>query len=120
MPPKTEQNDTLASMVKKIQALEEANAKLQSQVKSAAKGRTMKVSAKGGLSIYGMGRFPVTLYAEQWETLLGDESVKEIKGFIESNRASFSTKADKAVREAKALTEGTNKGEGDKATAPNV
>ena len=33
---------------------------------------SLKVSEKGALSVYGMGRFPVTLYREQWEKLLGD------------------------------------------------
>ena len=35
-----------------------------------ARSLSMKIGEKGGLSIYGMGRFPVTLYKEQWETLL--------------------------------------------------
>lgn len=41
---------------------------------------TLKVSEKGALSLYGMGRFPVTLYREQWERLLGAEA--EIREFI--------------------------------------
>lgn len=41
---------------------------------------SMKVSEKGALSVYGMGRFPVTLYKEQWEKLLSMSS--EIKAFI--------------------------------------
>ena len=45
---------------------------------------SLKVSEKGGLSVYGMGRFPVTLYVEQWETLLS--RVDEIRAFIEENR----------------------------------
>jgi hypothetical protein len=50
----------------------------------------MKVSEKGALSVYGMGRFPVTLYKEQWLKLLamGDE----IKAFIEANNDSLKTK----------------------------
>jgi hypothetical protein len=49
-------------------------------------GRTklgMKVSEKGALSVYGMGRFPVTLYKEQWLRLLG--MADDIKAFIEAN-----------------------------------
>ena len=38
--------------------------------KGAATGITMKVSEKGGLSVYGMGRFPITLYKEQWLKLM--------------------------------------------------
>jgi hypothetical protein len=50
----------------------------------------MKVSEKGALSVYGMGRFPVTLYKEQWLKLLamGDE----IKAFIEANNESLKSK----------------------------
>lgn len=44
---------------------------------------SMKVSEKGALSVYGMGRFPVTLYKEQWLKLLGIS--EEIKKFIEEN-----------------------------------
>jgi hypothetical protein len=40
----------------------------------------LKVSAKGGLSLYGMGRFPVTLYEEQWLRILA--SAPEIEAFI--------------------------------------
>jgi hypothetical protein len=43
----------------------------------------MKVSEKGGLSVYGLGRFPVTLYREQWEKLLGMSD--EIRRFIQEN-----------------------------------
>lgn len=42
---------------------------------------SMKVSEKGALSVYGLGRFPVTLYREQWEKLLGMSD--EIKTFIQ-------------------------------------
>jgi hypothetical protein len=44
---------------------------------------SMKVSEKGGLSVYGLGRFPVTLYREQWEKLLG--MAEEIRTFIRDN-----------------------------------
>ena len=45
---------------------------------------SMKVSEKGGVSVYGLGSFPVTLYQEQWLKLLG--LADEIKQFIEENR----------------------------------
>jgi hypothetical protein len=51
---------------------------------------SMKVSEKGALSIYGMGRFPVTLYKEQWTKLLG--IAEEIKTFIKDNDARLKTK----------------------------
>ncbi len=48
-------------------------------------GNTMlKVSEKGGVSVYGLGRFPVTLYREQWEKLLAMSD--EIKAFIAANK----------------------------------
>jgi hypothetical protein len=51
---------------------------------------TMKVSEKGALSVYGMGRFPVTLYKEQWLKLLG--IADEIKSFISENDSRLKTK----------------------------
>ena len=50
----------------------------------------MKVSEKGALSVYGMGRFPVTLYKEQWLRLIA--MADEIKAFIEANDASLKSK----------------------------
>jgi len=44
---------------------------------------SFKVSEKGGLSVYGMGRFPVTLYREQWEKLL--DVAEDIRAFIREN-----------------------------------
>jgi hypothetical protein len=44
----------------------------------------MKVSEKGAVSVYGLGRFPVTLYQEQWQKLLG--MADEIKAFIAENK----------------------------------
>jgi hypothetical protein len=51
---------------------------------------SMKVSEKGALSVYGMGRFPVTLYKEQWLKLLG--IADEIKKFISENDDRLKTK----------------------------
>ena len=51
---------------------------------------SMKVSEKGALSIYGMGRFPVTLYKEQWLKLLS--IADEIKTFIKDNDSRLKTK----------------------------
>lgn len=51
---------------------------------------SMKVSEKGALSVYGMGRFPVTLYKEQWNKLLSISD--EIKQFIVDNDAALKTK----------------------------
>ena len=51
---------------------------------------SMKVSEKGGVSVYGLGRFPVTLYQEQWTKLLA--LADDIKTFIEENRSQLKTK----------------------------
>ena len=50
----------------------------------------MKVSEKGALSVYGMGRFPVTLYKEQWLRLLA--MAEDIKAFIEANKDRLKSK----------------------------
>jgi hypothetical protein len=44
---------------------------------------SVRVSEKGGVSVYGLGRFPVTLYKEQWEKLLA--ATEQIKVFIQEN-----------------------------------
>ena len=54
---------------------------------------TCKVSDKGGLSVYGLGRFPVTLYRSQWERLLSPDTTKAIGAFIEANAALLAVKA---------------------------
>jgi hypothetical protein len=51
---------------------------------------SIKVSEKGGVSVYGLGRFPVTLYQEQWTKLLA--MAEEIKKFIEENRSKLKAK----------------------------
>jgi hypothetical protein len=52
---------------------------------------SLKVSEKGAVSLYGLGRFPVTLYGSQWERLLGE--AEHIKGFLVTNAALLSVKA---------------------------
>src|SRR5580765_7361769 len=49
-----------------------------------------KVGEKGGVSVYGLGRFPVTLYYEQWNRLLG--AADEIKQFMEDNKSKLKLK----------------------------
>ena len=51
---------------------------------------SLKVSEKGALSVYGLGRFPVTLYREQWEKLLGMS--EEIRRFIQENDSKLKKK----------------------------
>lgn len=52
---------------------------------------SMRVSEKGAVSVYGLGRFPVTLYKEQWEKLLAMSD--EIKAFIAENQARLKVKS---------------------------
>jgi len=55
-----------------------------------SRGMSMKVSEKGALSVYGLGRFPVTLYKEQWTKLLA--MADDIKAFLRDNDAKLKTK----------------------------
>ena len=55
------------------------------------KALTMKVSEKGALSIYGLGRFPVTLYRGQWERLMSAKP--QIEAFIKANDTLLAVKA---------------------------
>ena len=54
----------------------------------------LKVSAKGALSVYGLGRFPVTLYKEQWARLL--DAADDIRAFVAEHDSELKAKADKA------------------------
>ncbi len=70
-----------------LERLRNENAALK---KGAASGISMKVSEKGALSVYGMGRFPVTLYKEQWLKLL--DMSAEMRAFIVANESRLKTK----------------------------
>jgi hypothetical protein len=70
-----------------LEQLRKENAALK---KGAARGVSMKVSEKGGLSVYGMGRFPVTLYKEQWLKLL--DLAGEIRAFIAEHESELKSK----------------------------
>jgi len=72
--------------------LKERLAQLEKQVD--AKKRTgaldFRVSEKGGVSVYGLGRFPVTLYYEQWNRLL--DVAGDLKAFLEENKGKLKLK----------------------------
>ena len=55
-----------------------------------SRGISLKVSEKGGVSVYGMGRFPVTLYKEQWTKLL--DMAEEIRAFIRDHESELKAK----------------------------
>ena len=56
----------------------------------ATRATSIRVSEKGGVSVYGLGRFPVTLYKEQWVKLL--DMAEAIRAFIAQNEAKLKTK----------------------------
>ena len=70
-----------------LEKLRAENAALKART---TKGISLKVSEKGGLSVYGMGRFPITLYKEQWTKLL--DMADDIRGFIKENEGLLKTK----------------------------
>jgi hypothetical protein len=67
----------------RLARLEAENKALKDQVERKPGQLRLKVSEKGGLSVYGLGRFPVTLYKEQWARLL--DHAEEIKTFLKEN-----------------------------------
>ena len=70
-----------------LERLKRENESLKTRPKSAM---SLKVSEKGGVSVYGLGRFPVTLYKEQWLKLLA--MADDIRRFIDENAARLKTK----------------------------
>ena len=65
---------------------------LEKQVETRKRSGTLdfKVGEKGGVSVYGLGRFPVTLYYEQWQRLLG--AAEDLKTFLEENKSKLKLK----------------------------
>ena len=79
----------MADEKSELEQLKAENARLRSE-----RGRTvsLKVSGKGGVSVYGLGRFPVTLYKEQWTKLLA--MTDEIRAFIKEHDAELKAKPE--------------------------
>jgi ABC-type Fe3+-hydroxamate transport system substrate-binding protein len=73
-----------------LERLKRENEALREQTKAKPGQISMKVSEKGAVSVYGLGRFPVTLYQEQWLKLL--ERSDEIREFIRVNAAALKKK----------------------------
>jgi len=72
-----------------LDRLKQENERLKSRQ---TRGVSLKVSEKGGVSVYGLGRFPVTLYKEQWQRLL--EMADDIRTFIKENDAKLKAKPE--------------------------
>jgi len=70
-----------------LERLRAENAALKNR---SQRGISLKVSEKGGVSVYGLGRFPVTLYKEQWQRLL--DMADDIRSFIRENEAKLKVK----------------------------
>lgn len=66
------------------------------QAREASKGSIIKVSPKGGVSLYGLGQYPVTLYRTQWEYLFAH--VDEVKAFIQANAPLLAVKPVKPTK----------------------
>lgn len=75
--------------------LERLRAENEALKKRNAKGLSMKVSEKGAVSVYGLGRFPVTLYKEQWGRLL--DMADDIRAFMKENEEKLKHKEAKAA-----------------------
>ena len=78
-------DENLAAELERLRA---ENAALKART---TKGVSLKVSEKGGVSVYGLGRFPVTLYKEQWVKLL--DMADEIRAFVREHEAELKAKA---------------------------
>lgn len=72
--------------------LERLRAENQALKKTSSRGLSLKVSEKGALSVYGLGRFPVTLYKEQWTKLL--DLADDIRNFLKANDSMLKTKGE--------------------------
>ncbi len=70
--------------------LDRLRAENDSLKRTSARGMSLRVSEKGALSVYGLGRFPVTLYKEQWTKLLG--MTDQIRAFLKENDSLLKTK----------------------------
>lgn len=88
--PNTETTDNAAEMKALKKQLAEAQKKLKAAQNAATSRLSLKVSQKGAVSVYGTGRFPVTLYADKWINVLdfGDQ----IRAFIDANEGKLATK----------------------------
>jgi hypothetical protein len=86
MKPATSQLDQVLAQLESLKAENEA-LKAKAIAKSVI---SFKVSEKGAVSVYGLGRFPVTLYGEQWERLLAKAA--DLKAFMTANKSRLSTK----------------------------
>jgi hypothetical protein len=76
-------------LMAELERLRAENERLKSRT---SRGASLRISEKGGVSVYGLGRFPVTLYKEQWTRLL--DMADDIRAFIKENDAKLKVKGE--------------------------
>jgi hypothetical protein len=79
---------SMQELKEELERLKKENTELKKDKKQP--GISWKISEKGALSIYGLGRFPVTLYKSQWEQIF--EKKDELKQFMDENKSKLATK----------------------------
>jgi len=82
----TDQTTSHEAMLEELAKLRAENERLKQR------GHGIKVSDKGAVSVYGLGRFPVTLYRTQWEKLI--DKIPEVEAFIKANAHRLASKDD--------------------------
>ena len=81
----------LELMQAQLNALQADNAKLEEALNAKATAKlSFKVGPSGGISVYGLGRFPVTLYISQWNALF--DAIPRLQAFAKANVALLKTK----------------------------
>lgn len=88
--PKERRYVSKAAAVSANEELERLRAENAALKEQSARAFKIKIGAKGGVSVYGMGRFPTTLYAEQWEMLLSHAD--EIKKYLKDHASELKRK----------------------------
>ena len=83
------------NLKQELERLKQENERLKKRM---SRGVTIKISEKGGVSVYGLGRFPVTLYKEQWLRLL--DMAEEVRAFIKENEGQLKSKEVAAAARA--------------------
>ena len=94
-------NNATMARIAELEAMQAELKALKATVKNQVR---MKVSTKGGISIYGLQRMPVTLYAEQWERIIDMCKSGDLGTFIHDNEALL-TRKDNALKSEAPKTE---------------
>jgi hypothetical protein len=94
-----------------INELKKENAALKA--KRVGPTLTLKISSgKGVISLYGLGRYPVNLYASQWRTLIEEKTLKMVSSFLEDNKGKYAEKKEDWVapkdKEGRSFSEAVN------------